>query len=189
MSWANWFQQTSTRSNNPNFTEEARARRIAELEANRLLRAQKTAQRKALLKAAVSAPSSPSFSRAPTPNESDYSDSEDTRSLPDIFLIATDIFEDLHAIMTEDFEVENGADAEKAMEQLQTVKCPFMIDDIEFWFGQLEGQLTVIGIKSQWAKRVALQRFLPPEIQLEVKGLLRLLKSQSGTDIYKYLKD
>ena len=30
---------------------------------------------------------------------------------------------------------------------------------------------------------------MPPEIQLEAKGLLRLLKSQSGTDIYKKLKD
>ena len=72
---------------------------------------------------------------------------------------------------------------------MKTVQCPFIKDDVEFWFSQLEGQLTVIEIKSQWSKRIAVQRFLPPEIQFHVKGLLKLLKSQSGTDIYKKIKD
>ena len=65
---------------------------------------------------------------------------------------------------------------------------PVIKDDIEFWFGQLEGQLEVIEIKSQWLKRIAVQRFLPPEIQEEVKGLLSLGKTAAGDTIYLQIK-
>ena len=71
---------------------------------------------------------------------------------------------------------------------LKGVQCPFIKDDIEFWFGQLEGQLEVIEIKSQWLKRIAVQRFLPSEIQEEVKGLLSLGKTAAGEDIYLRIK-
>ena len=77
------------------------------------------------------------------------------------------------ATMT-DFDAENGTDGKSALADLKGDVCPFMKDDIAFWFGQLEGQLEVIEVKSQWLKRIAVQRFLPPEIQEEVKGLVEL---------------
>ena len=54
-----------------------------------------------------------------------------------------------------DFDAENGTDGKSALGDLKSVIWPFMKDDIEFWFGQLEGQLEVIEIKSQWLKRIA----------------------------------
>ena len=46
----------------------------------------------------------------------------------------------------------------------------------------------MIEIKSQWVKRIAVQRFLPPEIQEEVKGLLSLGRTAAGNDIYYKIK-
>ena len=132
------------------------------------------------------------------------SQEEANQALQDFLSLDPDIFEhgaegvnldeeEINTILEEsatmeNFEDENGTDGSKAMEQLLAVKCPFIKDDIDFWFSQFEGQLEVIEIKSQWVKRIALQRFLPPEIQLQVKSLLKLLKTQAGDDIYKRLK-
>ena len=92
-------------------------------------------------------------------------------------------------IMAEAFDVENGVDSEKAMDKIGGVKCPFEKDDIEYWFCELEGQLEVIGVKSQWLKRIALQQLLPVEIRQEVKSLLKLSKPNAGTDIYLRIKN
>ena len=67
MSWFAAVNTSSTRSNNPNFTSDAREQRRANLEAERLLKKQKSEQRKQLAALGVSAPSSPSLSRANTP--------------------------------------------------------------------------------------------------------------------------
>ena len=88
-----------------------------------------------------------------------------------------------------DFEAENGEDGEKAMDNLRAVQCPFNKEDLDFWFSEFEGQLEVIEVKSQWTKKTALQRFLPNEIKMEVKGLLQLKKSAAGDDIYLRLKN
>ena len=183
--WTNWLPTSSTRSGNPNFTSEAREERRAQLEANRLLKAQKRATRQQFYKAGVSAPPSPSLSQSATPIRSEAD--EDTFSLPDIFLIAEDIFGELLGEM-EDFDVENGQDGEKAIEKLGGVQCPFSKSDIEFWFSQLETQLTLVEVKSQWLKRIAVQRFLPVEVQEEVRGLLTIKKTAAGNDIYKRIK-
>ena len=87
-----------------------------------------------------------------------------------------------------DFDLENGVDGEKALDKMSSVKCEFTKDDIEFWFTELETQLEVIEIKSQWSKRIALQRFLPAEVKQEVKSLLIIQKAQAGNDIYKRIK-
>ena len=87
-----------------------------------------------------------------------------------------------------DFDAENGTDGEKAMDKMASVKCEFTRDDIEFWFTELETQLEVIDIKSQWSKRIALQRFLPADVKQEVKSLLIIPKAQAGADIYKRIK-
>ena len=83
------------------------------------------------------------------------------------------------SIMT-DFDQENGTDGDKALDKLGSVRCPFNKADIEFWFSQFESQLEVIGVKSQWVKRLALQGILPLEVQEDVKSLLRLAKVLRG---------
>ena len=87
-----------------------------------------------------------------------------------------------------DFDAENGTDGKSALSDLKAVVCPFIKDDVEFWFGQFEGQLEVIEVKSQWLKRIAVQRFLPPEIQTEVKSLLSLSRTAAGDQIYLKIK-
>ena len=87
-----------------------------------------------------------------------------------------------------DFDSENGADGANAMDKMSSVKCEFTRDDIEFWFTELETQLEVIEVKSQWSKRIALQRFLPADVKQEVKSLLVIPKAQAGDDIYKKIK-
>ena len=88
----------------------------------------------------------------------------------------------------EDFETENGTDGEKALDKLGSVRCEFNKNNIEFWFSELEGQLEIIEVKSQWIKAKALQRFLPIEIKEEVMSLLILTKANAGNDIYKRIK-
>ena len=87
-----------------------------------------------------------------------------------------------------DFEAENADDSATAMDNLRSVQCPFNKADVEFWFSQLEDQLTLIGVKKQWTKKIALVRFLPPEIQSEVKSLLKLTQTNAGADIYLRIK-
>ena len=186
MSWLNWTATSSTRSGNPNFTAEAREERRAKLEAERIQKAQKRANRQAFFKAGVSAPPSPvSLSKSVTPDLQSLAD--ETESLPDIFLIAEDIFEEIENNMAE-FDVENGQDGASALQDLKSVQCPFDKEDIEYWFTEFELQLTMIDIKAQFTKRLAIQRFLPVEVRHEVKALLKLSKADAGNDIYKRIK-
>ena len=87
-----------------------------------------------------------------------------------------------------DFDAENAEDSASAMDNLRSVHCPFNKSDIEFWFSQLEDQLTLIGVKRQWTKKIALSRFLPPEIQTEVKSLMKLSQTAAGNEIYLKIK-
>ena len=98
-----------------------------------------------------------------------------------------DADEDAEAIMV-DFDQEDAEDSATAMDNLRSVQCPFNKGDIVFWFCQLEDQLTLIGVKKQWTKKIALVRFLPTEIQNEVKSLLKLQQTAAGTDIYYKIK-
>lgn len=96
--------------------------------------------------------------------------------------------DDLEPAVMANFDEENGDDSATAMENLRSVQCPFNKGDIVFWFSQLEDQLTLIGVKKQWTKKIALVRYLPPEIQNEVKSLLKLQQTTAGTDIYLRIK-
>ena len=85
-----------------------------------------------------------------------------------------------NAVIMVDFDRENAEDSATAMDNLRSVQCPFNKADIVFWFCQLEDQLTLVGVKKQWTKKIALVRFLPPEIQNEVKSLLKLQQTAAG---------
>ena len=90
--------------------------------------------------------------------------------------------------MAVNFDIENGVDGDKAIDKLNTVVCPFDKDDIEYWFSELEMQLALIDVKSQWLKRLAVQRFLPVEIRHEVRDLMLIQRADAGDDIYKKIK-
>ena len=49
-----------------------------------------------------------------------------------------------------DFEVENGQDGDKAQDHARQIKVEFEANDIKFWFSQLENEMVMASIKSQW---------------------------------------
>ena len=168
-----WFDRYKPASNHPQVSEaDLAAARQKKLQADRLLRQQRREELQNQFLASKKAQ-----------EEADLA----YRELVHEFLqLDPNIFREDKMVV--DFYEENGEDGEKALESLGGIQCPFMKDDVVFWFGQFEAQLMVIKVKSQWVKRIALQRFLPLEIQEEVKSLLRLTQSEAGNDIYKRLR-
>ena len=167
MSWLGGYNpkpSTSKSTSEADAREEKRKKLEAE-RLERLDRAQKRVARQKQLQAAIK------------------SQEEANQALQELLDIAPDLFEgelpegvevDISILEDEenimvDFERENVDDDEKAMDNLRSVQCPFNKEDIEFWFSQLEDQLTLIGVKKQWTKKIALVRFLPAEIQIQVK--------------------
>ena len=61
-----------------------------------------------------------------------------------------------------EFDVENAADGEKAQDYARSIKVEYAPNDIKFWFSQLEGEMVMATVKSQWLKRTVLQRNLIP---------------------------
>ena len=180
---SNWWSYKP--SNSSASEENLREARRKKLEQERLFRHQQRADRKKQLQAAIK------------------SREEADQALKDLYNIAPDIFDgtDSESVLIEnvdelldlsdnmaEFDTINGTDGATAMENLKSVQCPFELSDIEYWFTEFELQLTLIDVQSQWLKRLALQRFLPPEIRQEVKTLFKLSKADAGNDIYKKCK-
>ena len=152
MSWWKYQPTSSTRSNNPNFTSEARERRRQELETKRLELAKKKQAKKAFHAAGVSLPSSPSTSRAPSPVR-DHLESlnlplntlpeieDDLRSLPGDIEINKSI------IMPENelFEDKSADDDKEAWKKTITVK--FNKHEVEYFFTAAEAQMKSFGNK------------------------------------------
>ena len=84
------------------------------------------------------------------------------------------------------YDDENGED--QANINQKDVTLAYDPEDLEFWFSQLENKMEWAGIRSQWTKRQALTRNLPPEIMAEVKGLLKKNKTAAGNTCYKDVK-
>ena len=89
----------------------------------------------------------------------------------------------------EDFESENGQDGAKAQELGRQIKVEFSVSDIKFWFAELEAEMTMATIKSQYLKKTVLQRNLPSKQKEDVKALLILTQTEAGNDIYLRLKN
>ena len=145
MSWLSRYTKPSTSNEAAEEdTREAKRKKLEEARIERLQRAQIRDHRQKQLLAAQ-------IARA-----------EADKAIQDLFAIDPEIFsEDATDEVSEDilnesddtmadFETENGTDGDKAMDKLGTVKCEFSKEDIEFWFSELESQLEVIEIKSQW---------------------------------------
>ena len=188
MSWLGGYKPSSSK-NSVTESREARRKKLEAEQAERIKRAEARAKQRKLLQAAVQAR-----------QEADQAIKELCEIDPDIFEgesaasgdISSDILNDTdkedQVVIMADFDQENGTDGEKALEKMSQIQCPFNVSDLDFWFVELEGQLELIEIKSQWSKRMALQKLLPLKIKEEVKSLLRITKTRSGNDIYFRLK-
>ena len=88
-----------------------------------------------------------------------------------------------------EFEIENAADGAKASELGRQIKVEFSTSDIKFWFSEIEAEMTMATIKSQWLKKTVLQRNLPTKQKEDVKSLLTLTQAQAGPDIYFKIKN
>ena len=65
-----------------------------------------------------------------------------------------------------DFEDENGADDDKALEFSRSLKLEYDPLEVAFYFIQLENEMFTCGVKSQWLKRSILVKNLPPKYKL-----------------------
>ena len=83
---------------------------------------------------------------------------------------------------------ENGQDGEKAADTARAIKLEFDPSDIRFWFSQLEDEMTMASVKSQWLKKTVLQRNLPVKQKEDVKAYLTLQKAEAGDQIYLDIK-
>ena len=168
--------------------EDARELKRQQLEANRLERL-KRAQNRAELNKRLQA--------AEQARQEANQAAQDLLNLdPDIFSGSPEDIDIDLAILNDssdkiimNFDQENGADGDKAIEKVSNLSCPYNKNDVEFWFMTLESQLELIEVKSQWLKRMALLRVLPIEVQEEVKALLMIPKASAGTDIYYRIKN
>ena len=160
MSWLRGYKKPEPSTSAEPTEKEIREAKRQKLEADRLLRAQ---QRNKLRKQLLAAQESQAEANQAL---QDFLDID-----PEIFSgevsteeVTEDILNDSaeeRVTMAEAFDVENGTDGDKALDKLGTIKCPFEKTDVEFWFCELESQMEIIGVKSQWVKRIALQQFLP----------------------------
>ena len=184
MSWFGRSKELSSLSE----ADQREARR-QKLEQERQLRTQQRAQRQAQLQAVIKAQ-----------EEADQALKEVLEIDPNIFnedqekvSISEEeinsLLSDSSSVSMAEFQSIDGKDGEKAMENLRSVVCPFDKEDIVFWFSELEGQLEMIDIQSQWLKRGALQRFLPMEIKQDIKEYLKLTRNEAGNDIYLKMKN
>ena len=90
------------------------------------------------------------------------------------------------AIMV-NIDTEDAADGDKATEHARSIKVEFDPADIKFWFVQLEDEMTMAAVKSQWLKKTVLQRNLPLKQKEDVKELLSTPKEGAGL-IYQKIK-
>ena len=90
--------------------------------------------------------------------------------------------------MVVNFEDENLADGENAIEYTRSLKLEYNATDVAFWFTQLENEMITCDVKSQWLKRVVLVKNLPAKVQNDVKSLLILQKAEAPADLYKRIK-
>ena len=188
MSWFRHVPTTSTRSGNPNFTQEAREKRREELEQKRQESLNKRKKEKQLITLAVSTQASPVVSRAPTPPPSDEPVSlpvSPVRRMVDAAAVAA-----AHkaAELLKPFDEQDYPDDSDAWKK--SISLKFDRHDPEFWFTNAEAEMETFGIFTQWSKRRALlgKDILPPDILDELKPLLRLTKAEAGATPYKDVK-
>ena len=103
-----------------------------------------------------------------------------------------EVGDNIAAVMPDDnavnFDQENGQDGDKSTDLARAIKIEFEPHDIKFWFAQLEAEMDMAAIKSQWMKKTVLQRNLPNKQKEDVKAFLLLQKAEAGATIYYDIK-
>ena len=87
-----------------------------------------------------------------------------------------------------DYDMQDEADGQDVMNKLGSVKVAWDKEDVRWWFTELENQMTLINIRSQWVKRVIVSNNLPEDVKAQVKDILKKPKSQAPTTVYKVIK-
>ena len=83
-----------------------------------------------------------------------------------------------------DFDLQDGIDAPRALEASGKISIEINLEDINFWFGEIESEMLLAGVQSQWLKFSVLRKNLPVKQREDVKSLLRLKKSEAGPTPY-----
>ena len=123
-------------------------------------------------------------------------------NLPEVGEVATEGFvvgvpnppDQLEAAMPDppppqvDFDLENKDDGDKSQENARHIKIEFEPNNVRFWFAQLEAEMLLASIGSQWLKKTVLQRNLPNKQKEDVQAYLELPKTQAGNQIYFDIK-
>ena len=190
-----WFRGAA--DSNSSFTAEAREERRKKLEEERLERLNKRNRQKRLVELAVSSPSSPVVSRAPSPDRlpvvpesAPPSPGHTPVVMPDDQQQAAAEAAALRAQqMALPFEEQDFDDDSDAWKKIISTK--FQRHDPEFWVQEIEAEMARAGINSQWSKRTALlgKDILPEDVVEELKPMFRLTKAQAGTHPYKDIKE
>ena len=71
---------------------------------------------------------------------------------------------------------------------VRNISVKYEPEDIQFWFSELESEMQLASIGSQWLKLSVLRKNLPVKQREDVKSLLRLPQSQSGPTPYYTVK-
>ena len=90
------------------------------------------------------------------------------------------------AEMAKPFDKRNLPDDEEAWKK--EIKIQFDIQDVKYWFNEVEGAMKKYGIGLQWSKKDAIVPLLPAEVKEECKPILRLTEEEAGPQIYYDLK-
>ena len=90
------------------------------------------------------------------------------------------------AEMAKPFDKRNLPDDDDAWKK--EIKIQFDIQDVKYWFNEVEGAMKKYGIGLQWSKKDAIVQLLPAEVKEECKPILRLTEEEAGEQIYYDLK-
>ena len=79
-----------------------------------------------------------------------------------------------------DYDLMDAVDGPRALESSGRITLQINLEDITFWFSELESEMLLAGVGSQWLKLSVLRKNLPVKQREDVKSLLRLKKSEAG---------
>ena len=73
-------------------------------------------------------------------------------------------------------------DQQKIATKVGIWTCQYDPDDLKLWFSMVEDQLTMLGVSSQYLKRMALAKTLPSDVRKACAPLLRLSWDEAKAD-------
>ena len=82
-------------------------------------------------------------------------------------------------VVMSDFDTLDAAEAPDTLGKIAAIKVPWDKKDVAYWFTQLEMQMELYAVKSQWVKRILLANNLPDNVRAEVKELLKIQKKST----------